>query len=113
MGIGIFAKPFPRSCLSWSLDLERNGCYGQRNHWNGPTDGRWKSIYHALGGEEQLLDLRADPGEGREAELRLWRGRLAAHFEERGEPFLKGGELNPRPEGYLDSPRFPDGGLKG
>ena len=68
-----------------------------------------------------MLDLRADPGEERElagdrnraAELSLWRGRLAAHFKERGEPFLKGRELNPRPEGYLASPHFPDGGPKG
>ena len=68
-----------------------------------------------------MLERRAGPGEERDpagdrnraAELRLWRGRLAAHFQERGEPFLTGGELNPRPEGYLDSPRCPDGGPKG
>lgn len=116
-------RPAAGDAAGWRayVDLEHNVCYSPRNHWNALTDGRWKYIYHALDGEEQLFDLRADPGEERDlagdgertADLRLWRGRLAAHFEERGEPFLKGGELNPRPEGYLYSPHFPDGGPKG
>ncbi len=97
------------------LDLEHNTCYSPRNHWNALTDGKWKYIYHALDGSEQLFDLRSDPGErrnlagdpGSSADLRLWRSRLVRHFEERGEPFLKGGNLSLRPEGMLYSPRYP------
>ena len=97
------------------IDLEHNTCYSPKNHWNALTDGRWKYIYHALDGAEQLFDLHADSGETRDlagasnasAELRRWRARLVNHFEERGEPFLKSGNLNPRPESYLYSPNFP------
>jgi arylsulfatase A-like enzyme len=97
------------------IDLEHNVCYSKENHWNALTDGRRKYIYHALDGEEQLFDLESDPHEltsiagdaTHEAELHKWRQRLVAHFEERGEPFLKGGRLTPRPEGMPKSPHFP------
>ena len=52
----------------------------------------------------ELDDLAGDPH--REAELRLWRQRLVAHFAERGEPFLKGGKLGLRPEGMMLSPQL-------
>ena len=97
------------------VDLEHNVCYSPRNHWNALTDGRWKYVYRALDGEELLFDLGADPGEERNlaglassgGQLRLWRSRLVAHFEERGEPYLKGGRLAPRAEGRLYSPHYP------
>lgn len=97
------------------VDLEHNVCYSPRNSWNALTDGKSKYIYHALDGREQLFDLRADPLEERDLAgdaasgeaLRLWRSRLVAHFEERGEPYLKGGALRPRPDGQLLSPHFP------
>ena len=97
------------------LDLEHNVCYSPRNNWNALTDGRWKYIYQALDGEEYLFDLRADPGEERNLagsvsrgdELRRWRARLVSQFEERGELYLRGGKLAPRPEGNLYSPRYP------
>lgn len=97
------------------VDLEHNICYSPRNHWNALTDGSWKYIYHALDGREQLFDLRADPGEERDlaaspphtAALQRWRSRLVSHFQERGAPYLEGGRLNPRPEGTLYSPHFP------
>ena len=100
------------------LDLEHNVCYSPRNHWNALTDGRWKYIYRALDGEEALFDLRADPGERSDLagtteagpELRRWRSRMVAHFEERGAPYLRGGALAPRPEGNLYSPHFPTAG---
>ncbi len=97
------------------VDLEHDVCYARENHWNALTDGRTKYIYHALDGEEQLFDLEKDPHEltdmagdaSRSKDLALWRGRLVAHFEERGEPFLKHGKLNPRPESMKHSPHFP------
>ena len=97
------------------IDLEHNICYSPENHWNALTDGRWKYIFHALHGEEQLFDLASDPHElqdlagepAREGELRRWRQRLVEHFAERGEPFLKNGKLGLRPESQMTSPHFP------
>ncbi len=97
------------------IDLEHNICYSPRNSWSALTDGEWKYIYHALDGEEQLFRLSVDPGEERDLagdgeaanELARWRGRLVEHFEERGEPFLVGGKLAPRPDGVLLSPHYP------
>jgi arylsulfatase A-like enzyme len=100
------------------IDLEHNICYSPENHWNALTDGRWKYIFHALNGEEQLFDLSRDPYElvdlasetQYEAELRRWRQRLVEHFAERGEPFLKNGRLALRPKGQATSPHFPRSG---
>ena len=97
------------------IDLEHNICYSPGNHWNALTDGRWKYIFHARDGEEQLFHLEKDPqelmdlaGDGAHSgELRRWRSRLLAHFEERGEPFLKNGNLGLRPESMMTSPLFP------
>jgi arylsulfatase len=97
------------------IDLEHDVCYSPTNHWNALTDGRWKYIFHAFDGEEQLFDLEADPHElndlasatQHEAQLRRWRQRLIAHFEERGEPFLQGGKLGLRPKSQTRSPLFP------
>lgn len=110
-------EPVSGQASTWReyLDLEHNTCYSPRNHWNAMTDGKWKYIYHALDGREQLFDLGSDPHERRDLagetsaaeDLRLWRSRLVAHFEERGEPFLSNGKLVPRPEGTLHSPLFP------
>ena len=97
------------------IDLEHDVCYGKTNHWNALTDGRRKYIFHAYDGEEQLFDLEQDPGElddlagdpAHAAELRKWRSRLIDHLEERGEPFVKNGELGLRPERMLYSPNYP------
>ena len=97
------------------IDLGHDICYSPKNHWNALTDGQTKYIYHALDGEEQLFDLRKDAGEQKDLSggrahsgaLREWRRRLVKHFEERGEPFLKGGKLVPRPERFLYSPHYP------
>jgi arylsulfatase A-like enzyme len=43
------------------IDLEHDICYGPENHWNGLTDRKWKYLYHALHGEEQLFHLETDP----------------------------------------------------
>ncbi len=97
------------------IDLEHDICYSPSNHWNGMTDGKWKYLFHAMDGEEQLFDLSRDPhelsdlaGDSTHAgELRRWRQRLLAHFEERGAPFLDHGRLGLRVKGMLKSPNFP------
>jgi arylsulfatase len=97
------------------IDLEHNICYHLSNHWNGLTDGRWKYIFHAQNGEEQLFDLTRDPTElrdlagvsGREETLRQWRNRLIEHLAERGDEFVKNGKLALRPQGRMTSPNFP------
>ena len=97
------------------IDLEHDVCYSPQNHWNALTDGRWKYIFHALDGEEQLFNLDHDPHEledlagntEQETVLRKWRQRLIEHFAERGEPFLVNGQLGLRPKGMPHSPNFP------
>ncbi|MBI5282819.1 MAG: arylsulfatase [Candidatus Solibacter usitatus] len=97
------------------IDLEHDVCYSPSNHWNALTDGRWKYIFHAQNGEEQLFRLAGDPHElndlagdaGHAGELRRWRQRLMAHFEERGEPFLVNGRLGLRPKAMMNGPNFP------
>ena len=97
------------------IDLEHDVTYSKENHWNALTDGHTKYIYHARDGEEQLFHLAGDPHEltdlagdaAHAGELRTWRHRLVAHFQERGEPFLRSGSLAPRPESLLKSPLFP------
>ncbi len=97
------------------IDLEHDVCYSPENHWNALTDGRTKYIFHVLDGEEQLFDLRKDPGEQNDLasapewakELRRWRNRLIAHLAERGATFVKNGTLVLRPERMLYSPNYP------
>jgi arylsulfatase len=97
------------------IDLEHNICYSATNNWNALTDGQTKYIFHAFDGSEQLFDLKKDPHELRDLSavaemdgaLRLWRQRLLLHFEQRGEPYLRNGQLNPRPKGLAHSPNFP------
>lgn len=102
---------------SWRpwLDLEHDVCYSAENHWNALTDGRWKYIYHAWDGREQLFDLQEDPRELRdlaaetahEATLRSWRARLIEHLAVRGERWVSHGRLMLRPDSQLYSPHYP------
>jgi choline-sulfatase len=97
------------------IDLEHNICYSPSNHWNGMTDGRWKYLYHAQHGKEQLFHLETDPHELKDLsgsaeygpQLKLWRERLVAHLEERGPEWVRDGKLVPRPQGMMLSPNFP------
>jgi arylsulfatase A-like enzyme len=104
-----------RGWREW-IDLEHNICYSPANHWNALTDGRWKYIFHARDGEQQLFHLEEDPHELRDlapdaryqSVLQQWRSRLIAHLSERGEEFVKGGNLALRPQGRMTSPNFPN-----
>jgi arylsulfatase A-like enzyme len=97
------------------IDLEHDVCYDIANHWNALTGGKTKYIFHARSGQEQLFDVARDPqeltdlagGAAHEPALRLWRNRLIAHFEERGERYLKHGRLAQRPERDNFSPLYP------
>jgi arylsulfatase len=97
------------------IDMEHDVLYSPDVHWNGLTDGRWKYLFHARDGAEQLFHLEADPCElndlagdtAHTTELQRWRARLVKHFEERGAPFLVGGRLGLRPERQLYSPNYP------
>lgn len=96
-----------------TIDLEHDICYGPENSWNALTDGRMKYIFHAHQGQEQLFDLEEDPGEIRDLAqekkrvLKAWRERMVEHLEERGEPFVKDGQLLKRSEGFLYGPNYP------
>jgi len=97
------------------IDLEHDVCYSPINHWNALTDGKIKYIHPAYQGKEQLFDLSEDPGETRDLSgepscreiLLEWRQRLIDHLSERGETFVRKGQLVPRPERMLYSPHYP------
>jgi len=97
------------------IDLEHDVCYDKANHWTALTDGRWKYIFHALDGSEQLFDLVKDPAELRDLSgsapdtgaLRLWRGRMAEHLAPRGERWVRGGRLVARPGAMLYGSNYP------
>ncbi|MBM4017315.1 MAG: arylsulfatase [Planctomycetes bacterium] len=97
------------------IDMEHDVCYDKSNHWTALTDGRTKYVFHAMTGEQQLFDLEKDPGECDDlaqrpehaAVLKLWRGRMVKHLEERGPPFVVGADLALRPERFLYSPHYP------
>ena len=107
---------------SWRpfIDMEHDVCYSKENHWNALTDGRFKYIYHAYDGHEQLFDLKNDPGEIDDLAadpyycdtLKTWRSQLVEHLMERGTTFVSNGRLIPRPERMLYSPSFPEKTVK-
>jgi arylsulfatase A-like enzyme len=102
-----------KSWRPW-IDLEHSMCYDQ-DHWTALTDGRFKYIYYAYDGREQLFDMAQDPGETRnlaeepasEPVLKQWRERMVQHLSERGEEFVSGGKLTIRKQRFLYSPHFP------
>jgi len=97
------------------IDLEHEACYTPQNQWNALTDGRWKYVYFSPTGEEQLFDLAEDPRETRDlapdpghaSQLSTWRARLVGHLSERGEPFVRNGELLQRAEPMIYGPNYP------
>ena len=54
---------------------------------------------------EQLFD--GDRPVTDAAALKPWRARMAEHLEPRGEAWVKGGNLAPRPQNMLYSPNYP------
>jgi arylsulfatase len=97
------------------IDLEHNVCYDATNHWNALTNGKWKYIFHANDGEEQLFHIDKDRHELNDLakqrehaeELALWRARMVDHLQERGDQWVRDGKLMLRKQGMALSPNFP------
>lgn len=94
---------------------EHTVCYGPEWGMQYVTDGREKYIWFHHTDKHQLFDLVNDPMEcrdlsddpGMKARIELWRGRLAAINEERGDPRGRNGQLVPQPSGALElSPNY-------
>ncbi|MCP4092131.1 MAG: arylsulfatase [Planctomycetes bacterium] len=100
------------------LDLEHSTCYWPGNNWTALVGSKWKYIFNAHDGSEQLFDLVNDPQEqtnlaSREdfqIVLEIWRGRMASHLEERGEKWIKDGAPTIRKGATLHSPNYPPPG---
>lgn len=97
------------------IDLEHATCYSPDNYWCGLTDGKMKYVYGFHSGKEQLFDLTKDPHEKTDLsgnkkyrkELRLWHDRMVAHLSERGEEYVKDGQLQVLKKTRLYSPHYP------
>lgn len=99
------------------IDLEHATCYSEHNYWCALTDGKIKYIWFLRTGEEQLFDLLKDPDETQnQADNRAYKKRLeelrmamAEHLSERGEDWVKDGQLQKREKTLLYSPNYPSG----
>lgn len=104
----------PQSGWRPYIDMEHATCYSQENYWCALTDGVWKYIWFFRTGEEQLFNLKNDPGETIElsekepAELKKWRENMVHHLSERGDGFVKDGKLVKRNKTLLYGPNYPE-----
>ena len=100
------------------IDMEHATCYSPDNYWCALTDGKIKYIWFMHTGEEQLFDLVKDPGEERNvAQAKPYQNQLAEmrqamvrHLSERGDGFVKDGQLVKREQTLLYSPHYPKSG---
>lgn len=96
------------------IDLEHTTTYFAHNYWCALTDGKIKYIWF-FDGNEQLFDLRNDPYEKHDLSksekyiqtLRKWHGYMVDHLKDRGDEFVKNGQLIIRPKAMLYSPNYP------
>jgi len=97
------------------IDLEHATCYRKENYWCALTDGKIKYVWNFHTGTEQLFDLVKDPHELRECsadkkyrkQLAQLRQAMIEHLSERGEGYVKDGELVKRTSTLLYSPNYP------
>lgn len=97
------------------IDLEHATCYDQDNYWCALTDGKIKYVWNLHNGSEQLFDLQKDPKELHNAaadkkyqkKLKEMRAAMVEHLSERGEGFVKDGQLVVRKSTLLYSPNYP------
>lgn len=97
------------------IDMEHAACYKAKSDWCALTDGKLKYIWFQCSGEEQLFDLQKDPKEQVELsknkkyqkQLKELRTAMANHLAERGEEWVKEGQLVVRKGTQLYSPNFP------
>lgn len=97
------------------IDMEHATCYSEDNYWSALTDGKMKYVWNFHTGKEQLFDLKKDSLELIDCsanpsyiavleELRL---AMVDHLSERGDGFVKNGELVVRESTMVYSPNFP------
>jgi len=79
------------------LDLEHGAQYFTEAAYVALTDKQYKYIYYTQTGEQELFDILNDPMETKQITdsnlLTQWRKRMIAFLEERGEEWVKDGEL--------------------
>lgn len=113
--LSLVRQPNPVWCRY--IDLEHATCYRPENYWCALTDGHIKYIQNFHTGGEQLFDLVNDPAELYELSsdpdwqevLAQWRAYMVQHLQERGEGFVKAGQLVQRATTLLYSPHYPEG----
>lgn len=97
------------------IDLEHATCYSDHNYWCALTDGKIKYIWFLHTGEEQLFDLVKDSQETTDVsknkkykkQLEELRKAMVNHLSERGEEWVKDGQLVVREKTMLYSPNYP------
>lgn len=97
------------------IDLEHATCYSDDNYWCALTDGKIKYVWRFRTGGEELFDLTRDPQELHNAindkkykkQLAELRQEMVRHLSERGEEFVKDGQLVVRAKTMLYGPNYP------
>lgn len=97
------------------IDLEHATCYSDDNYWCALTDGKFKYVWRFSTGTEELFDLSVDKNELHNAvqdhkyreQLTAMRAAMVDHLSERGEGFVKQGQLVVRKNTMLYGPNYP------
>lgn len=97
------------------IDLEHATCYSDDNYWCALTDGKIKYVWRFRTGEEELFDLSKDSHELHNAVndkkykklVEEMRAEMIRHLSERGEEFVKDGQLVIREKTMLYGPNYP------
>ena len=98
------------------IDIEHTTNFREDNYWCALTDGKIKYIWNFHNGTEQLFDLEKDPGELTECSnnkkyektVEKMRKAMINHLSERGDSFVKNGQLVVRTSTMLYSPNYPE-----
>ena len=97
------------------IAMEHNTAYFPENYWCALTDGKIKYVWFFHTGQEQLFDLTKDPQELRDLstvsryrkQLAAMRQEMVSYLSERGEEWVKDGQLVVRKKNLLYSPNYP------
>ncbi|BEH00537.1 arylsulfatase [Bacteroides sedimenti] len=97
------------------IDLEHATCYSEDNYWCALTDGKIKYVWRFHSRKEELFDLAKDPHELKNVagiaqykkKLNEMRSEMVKHLSERGDEFVKDGQLVVRNKTMLYSPFYP------
>ena len=124
LGYGRVARKYPyempqmlRDLGYYTFGIGKMHWFPQK-YWCALTDGKIKYIWFMHTGEEQLFDLVKDPGEERnvaqakpyQKQLAEMRQAMVRHLSERGDGFVKDGQLVKREQTLLYSPYYPQSG---